>query len=46
MVLRPWLRGCGRGWSVVSCAEAEGWRGRKVGVFGAGHVFPIVSNLG
>ena len=30
---------------MVSCAEAEGWRGREDGVFGAGHVFPIVTNL-
>ena len=45
VVVRPRLRGCGRGCSEVSCAESEGRRGRVVGVYGSGHVFPIVSNL-
>ena len=37
--------GRGRGRSKVSGAEPEGRRMCEVGVFGAGHVFPIVSNL-
>ena len=45
MGLRPGLRGCGRGRSVESRAGSEAMCGRKVGVFRAGYVFPIVSNL-
>ena len=42
---RARLRCCAGGRSEVGCARSEGRRGRRVDVFGVGHVFPIVSNL-
>ena len=42
---RAQLRCCAGGRSEVGCARSEGRRGRRVDVFGVGHVFPIVSNL-